>query len=159
MRANVVAHSTIEGTCTLTNTRTGEVLTRTYTNMTAYPLTLSDVEWITESQLQQTELGATGVRGASYTPWRWENATYSTIGESRFRRRTLHRNYTLLTLSGNLDGTTKTYTLSTPNDHTVYDVLAGVKIAEGIYNGPGSIQVNNTTPSNYTLRGPCTDDC
>jgi hypothetical protein len=32
-------------------------------------------------------------------------------------------------------------------------VLGGYKIAEGIFDKPGKLQVNYTTPANYTISG------
>jgi hypothetical protein len=41
----------------------------------------------------------------------------------------------------------------TLNDHMIDTVLGGYKIAEGIFDKPGKLQVNYTTPANYTVPG------
>jgi hypothetical protein len=45
------------------------------------------------------------------------------------------------------------FDLKTPNDHMIDTVLGGYKIAEGIFDKPGKLQVNYTTPTNYTISG------
>jgi len=45
------------------------------------------------------------------------------------------------------------FDLKTPNDHMIDTVLGGYKIAEGIFDKPGKLQVNDTTPANYTVSG------
>jgi len=58
-----------------------------------------------------------------------------------------------LTDSTTTDGKKQTFDLSGPNDHILDTVLGGYKIAEGIFDGRGHLQVNFTTPSNYTVPG------
>jgi len=45
------------------------------------------------------------------------------------------------------------FNLKTLNDHMIDTVLGGYKIAEGIFDKPGKLQVNFTTPANYTVPG------
>jgi hypothetical protein len=44
-------------------------------------LSLTDVEWVVESQLQLTVLGPEGSLGARYTLWVFEDAVYRTKGK------------------------------------------------------------------------------
>jgi len=59
----------------------------------------------------------------------------------------------MLTLISTTDGKQHKFTLSTPDDHMLDTILGGYKIAESIYDNPGHLQVNFTTPSNYTVPG------
>jgi hypothetical protein len=45
------------------------------------------------------------------------------------------------------------FDLGTSDDHLIDTVLGGYKIAEGIFDEPGKLQVNYTTPANYTVPG------
>ena len=45
------------------------------------------------------------------------------------------------------------FNLNTPDDHLIDTNLGGYKLAEGIFDGPGKLQVNYTTPANYTIPG------
>jgi hypothetical protein len=45
------------------------------------------------------------------------------------------------------------FDLKTPDDHLIDTNIGGYKIAEGIFDGLGKLQVNFTTPANYTIPG------
>ena len=45
------------------------------------------------------------------------------------------------------------FNLNTPDDHLIDTNLGGYKLAEGIFDGLGKLQVNYTTPANYTVPG------
>jgi hypothetical protein len=75
-----VAHSESSGTTYLENLSTGEKLETSYSNQN-FTLSLTDVEWVVESQLQLTVLGPLGLLGARYTPWVFEDAEYRTKGK------------------------------------------------------------------------------
>jgi hypothetical protein len=80
VRTRVVGHSPSSGTTYLENLRTHEQFETSYHNQT-HELTFTDVEWVTESQLQLTVLGPEGQLGARYTPWVFNNAKFCTQGK------------------------------------------------------------------------------
>jgi hypothetical protein len=45
------------------------------------------------------------------------------------------------------------FNLNTPDDHLIDTNLGSYKLAGGIFDGPGKLQVNYTTPANYTVPG------
>lgn len=119
-----------------------------------HTLALADVEWVVESQLQFTELGPEGQLGARYTPWIFENAEYITKGKQA--RVTIAWKHHMTDHSCEIDSDHQKchkFNLNTPDDHLIDTVLEGVKIAEGIFDKPGKLQVNHTTATNYTVPG------
>jgi hypothetical protein len=80
VHARVVAHSESSGTTYLENLSTSEKLETSYSNQN-FTLSLTDVEWVVESQLQLTVLGPEGSLGARYTPWVFEDTVYRTRGK------------------------------------------------------------------------------
>ncbi|KEQ75203.1 concanavalin A-like lectin/glucanase, partial [Aureobasidium namibiae CBS 147.97] len=126
--ARVVAHSESSGTTYLHNKRTGKKFSKTYTNETS-ELNFEDVEWVTESRLFTNQLGPQGSPDAKFTPWEFRNAAYAHKGGKK-------QKFRLVTGSHMLD-----------------TVLNNATIAKGILISPGHIQVNDTTPTNFTVPG------
>ena len=49
-----------------------------------------------------------------------------------------------------VDGKRHQFDYNSPNDHLIDSYFPNTtKVAEGIYDGPGCISVNDTTPANY----------
>jgi hypothetical protein len=80
---DIIAQSTTAGYTRLLNQRTGQKKTTHYKDQTT-PLCLGAAEWVIESEFSISAEGgfATGERTAGYTPFKFQNATYTTKGMS-----------------------------------------------------------------------------
>ncbi|KAK5107883.1 hypothetical protein LTR62_000593 [Meristemomyces frigidus] len=135
IRARVVADSPTDatsGSTYLENLATCEKFEKHYTNQN-YTLAGGNVQWVVESQLYLTVLGPEGQLGARYTPWVFENAKYKTKDGDVVTEHILE--------------------MDKPEDHLLDTILGNYTIAKGIFDQPGKVQVNYTTPDGYVLQG------
>jgi hypothetical protein len=125
----------------------------TYTNQTK-ALTFGDAEWVVESRLSLTILGPEGHFDAKYTPWQFHDAEYVVEGQfHKFIIRSKVHQLTIADLDDKKHGEKKHKFELNNGSHLLDAVIGGYKISEGLYDGPGHIQVNDTTPANYTVPG------